>query len=70
MALIETKNPFYYNYVFKDFDINRIKISKWQYPLLWFLPTYVQLTLNYAIKYKVWGGRYYVMGFEKWGEEG
>jgi len=61
-------NPFYHNYVFRDFDINRVKIPKWQYPFLWFLPTYVQLTENYAIKYKQWHNRYFIVGFEEWPE--
>lgn len=60
------KNPFYHNYIFNDFDINRFKISKWDYPILFFLRTYVQLTENYAIKYKVWRNQYFVVGFERW----
>lgn len=62
-------NPFYHNYVFKDFDINRVKISKWEYPILFFLTTYVQLTDNYIIKYKVWKNRYYFVGYEDWPPE-
>ena len=61
----KTQNPLYSNHLFKDFDINRVKISKWEYPFLWFLPTYVQMTDNYVIKYKQWGGRYFFMGFEE-----
>ena len=59
------KNPFIHNYVFKDFDINRVKIKKWQYPLLWLLPTYTQLTMNYAIHYKQWMNKYFIIGFEE-----
>ena len=60
------KNPFYHNYVFHDYDINRFKISKWEYPILFFLRTYVQISENYLIKYKKWRGQYFIVGFEKW----
>ena len=62
-------NPFLHNYVFKDFDIQRVKIKKWQYPLLFFLTTYVQITESYVIKYKQWQNRYFIIGFEEWTEE-
>ena len=60
------KNPFIHNYVFKDFDINRMTYSKWEYPFLFLLPTYVQLTENYAIKYKQWKNKYFIVGFKEW----
>jgi len=66
MASIPRANPFYHNYVFDDWDTNRNKISKWQYPLLWFLPTLCQMTDNYVMLYKQWRNKYYVMGFEEW----
>jgi len=58
-------NPFYHNYVFDDWDTKRNTISKWQYPLLWFLPTFCQMTDNHVILYKQWRNKYYVMGFEE-----
>ena len=62
-------NPFYHNHVFKDFDIERVAIKKWQYPLLCFLPIFCQMTDNYVILYKQWRNKYYVMGFEEWKED-
>lgn len=62
-------NPFYHNYAFDDGDINRNKISLWQYPLLFFCPTLCQMTDNYVILYKQWRNKYYVIGFENWHEE-
>ena len=45
-------NPFYSNHVFKKIDIDRAIIKWWQYPLLWFIPTYVQISDGYAFKFK------------------
>ena len=59
------KNPFIHNYVFSDFDIERMTFSKWEYPLLFLLPTYVQITKNYVIKYKQWMNKYFIVGFEE-----
>ena len=36
-------NPFYFNYVFGDRDLRRVKIKWWQYPFLWLRPTYAQI---------------------------
>ena len=58
-------NPFYYNYIFKKEDINRIKIKWYEYPILWILPTYVQCSDNYAWFYKLWQGRIYFIKEEK-----
>ena len=57
-------NPFFHNYVFKNFDYDRVKISKLSYPLLWFLTTYVQLSEGYVFYYKQWRNRYYLMKVE------
>ena len=51
----------------KTEDVERAKINKWEYPLLFLLPTYVQLTENYAIRYKQWMNKYFIVGFERWG---
>jgi len=59
------QNPFYSNYIFTDSDLDRMKIKKWQYPLLFFIPTYVQINENYAWHFKYWQGRIYLMKIEK-----
>lgn len=60
-----TNNPFIHNYVFKDSDIERCKVNRWQYPLLFFLPTYVQITDHYVIIFKQWMNRYFIVGHER-----
>ena len=61
MADRETENPFFQNYLFSKKDLKRATIKKWQYPLLWFLPTYVQLSDGYEVYYKLWQGRIFLM---------
>lgn len=62
-------NPFYSNHVFKKIDIDRAIIKWWQYPLLWFIPTYVQISDGYAFKFKrTPDGRVWIMGFDKLGQ--
>jgi len=64
-------NPFYRNYVFSSFDIGRVAIKWWQYPLLWFRPTYTQIADGYAYHFKLDGtGRIFLMKVEPlpWGE--
>lgn len=57
-----TENPFYSNHIFSEFDKGRASIKPWQYPLLWFLPTYVQITECGVFHFKrdFWG-RYYLL---------
>jgi hypothetical protein len=57
-------NPFYSNHIFSKDDLDRAIINKWQDPLLWLLPTYVQFAEGKAIFYKQWNGRYYLMRIE------
>jgi hypothetical protein len=59
------ENPFYHNYVFKKFDLERVIIKKWKYPFLFFLRTYVQIQDGYVFKYKQWRNKYYLMGTEE-----
>ena len=55
-------NPFYSNHVFTEFDLDRVKISFWEYPFLWLKPTFVQLSDGYAWYFKRdSSGRYYLM---------
>jgi len=58
-------NPFYNNYLFSEEDIERALIRKWQYPLLWLLPTYVQLAEGYVFHFKIFQGKYYLMKIEE-----
>jgi len=59
-------NPFYYNYLFSELDLDRITIKWWQYPVLWLLPTYVQITLDgYVAYFKTFRGQYFLMKMEK-----
>jgi len=60
-------NPFYYNYIFNKFDLSRAKIRWWQYPLLWIMPTYVQINDGMVWFYKQWGNQYFLMKYEKLG---
>ena len=60
MGDIIEKNK-YDNHVFSKEDIERAIIKKWQYPLLFFLPTYVQLNEGFEFHYKFFQGQYYLM---------
>jgi hypothetical protein len=55
------ENPFYYNYVFLKKDKYRTKIKWYEYPILWFLPCYVQINDGYVWHYKLWQGQYYLL---------
>ena len=59
--MAKQENPFYNNYVFSKFDLSRAVIRKWEYPLLWLLPTYVQLSDGHSFYYKRFNGRIYLM---------
>ena len=61
--MTKTKNPFYYNYVFKDEDANRPIIENWKlrYPFLLFATTYVQISDNYVFYFKIWKNEYYLL---------
>jgi hypothetical protein len=61
MAINELENPYYNNYIFSEFDLGRAKIKWWQYPILWFLPTYIQLGEGWEFHYKKWNGKYYLI---------
>lgn len=62
----EFDNPFFHNYLWSDKDKKRSKITKpwWEWPWLFFLPTYVQINDGYAWFYKQWGNRYFYVGYE------
>ena len=55
----ELDNPFYHNYIFSEKDLDRAAFSYWRYPILLFLPTYVQINEGYVWFYKIWQGRYF-----------
>ncbi len=57
-------NPFYYNYVFNRTDLKRLYVKWWEYPILWFLPTHVQVSDGYVFYFKLWQNRYYLMKTE------
>ena len=57
-------NPFYDNHVFSKEDLKRATIKWWQYPLLWLLPTYVQLNEGFVFYWKNWNGKYYLIKYE------
>ena len=65
----ETKvepNPFYHDYVFSRADIDRAKIKLWQWPILWFGPTYIQLTSDgYDVRYKQVGPLYFLLSIKE-----
>ena len=61
---IKTDNPFFYNYLWSDKDLDRMKIKMWQYPLLWFLPTYVTVSCGIAWHYKRFNGKIFLMKSE------
>jgi len=54
-------NPFYYNYVFSEFDLKRTKIKWWECLYIWLFPTYVQLNGENEFHYKHIGGKYYLI---------
>ena len=58
-------NPFYDNHLFTEWDCQRRPMRWWQYPWLWFYPTYVQINDGYVWHYKVVGGAYYLMKYEE-----
>lgn len=43
------ENPFYDNHIFKEIDLSRCLIKWWHYPLIIFLPTYIQLMMDMFI---------------------
>lgn len=65
MATVELDNPFYHNYVFHRSDLQRCLIRPWQYPLLWLLPTYVQMDEGMVFYYKRFNGKVYLMRYEE-----
>jgi len=60
-------NPFYHNYVFSEQDLKRATIKWWQYPVLWFRPTYTQISLcGFVFYYKTTGdGRIFILKTER-----
>jgi len=54
----------YIKLLFTKEDLDRAIIRWWQYPFLWLLPTYCQITEGYVFKYKVWNGAYYLIKYE------
>lgn len=59
-------NPFYHNYVFSQFDLERVKIKWYDYPLLFFKPSYVQFNDGYTFVFKMdSSGRIFLMNVEK-----
>lgn len=57
-------NPFYYNYVFQLSDLQRQTIHRWQYPFLWMLTTYTQISFGYVWHYKRFNGKIYLIKCE------
>ncbi len=60
----ETDNPFYRNFLFSEFDIQRHTFKKWHHPILWLKPTWVQIADGYAFFYKLSGHRIWLWGYE------
>lgn len=59
-------NPFYDNHIFNEADLHRAIIKWWSYPLLWFKPTYVQISEGYVYHYKLdSSGRIFMIKAEK-----
>jgi len=58
-------NPFQNAYVFTHDDATRVKISKWRYPLLFFLRIRVEVAEGFEFRYKVWGEKVYLMETRK-----
>jgi len=57
-------NPFQFNYVFSNEDIERQRLTWVQKLEVWFLPTYVQISDGLVFYYKTSGGRYWLMKAE------
>lgn len=58
-------NPFFSNYLFSAADLQRLRIRWWEYPLLWFRPTYVQIADGHVFHFKIGGrGEIYLMRTE------
>ena len=53
-------NPFYSNHVFKEEDLDREELTKWQKFWLMFLPTYVQFQGPFIFHYKRWFSKYFL----------
>ena len=65
-GLVSTENPFYRNYVFNEADLCRAIIKWWHYPILWFRPTYVQVTDGHAFHFKTTAdGRIWIVKMEE-----
>ena len=58
------ENPFYYNYIFREIDKDRMHIRWWNYPILLFCQTYVQINDGYVFYFKRHRGRYFLMKVE------
>ena len=61
-------NPFYNNYIFSKRDSKRLlynKISKWNYPTLFFIPTRIQIADRQVYYFKMWRGQYFLMRVEE-----
>lgn len=63
-------NPFYNNYVFREFDRSRCIIDWTDKLWLWLWPTYVQLNDGYIFKYKNVHGSIYLMSVEEFSSGG
>lgn len=63
---METKNPFYHNYVFTELDLKRHILKWWQMPWqLLFKPTYIQLNDGYVFHFKLHAGAIYMIKQEE-----
>lgn len=58
-------NPFYDNHFFTKEDIKRGTFNIWKKPILWFVPTYAQITECGLVTYKIYKGAYYIMSWYK-----
>lgn len=66
LAMNNTDNPFYRNYIFTKDDLARVPVKLWEHPLLIFRPTYVQMGDGYNFYYKTTGdGRIFITKIEK-----
>ena len=57
----ELTNPFYHNYAFSCFDLNRPFIKWYEWIYLWMLPTYVQLNEGLEFHFKLCQGRIFLI---------
>ena len=46
-------------------DINRAIIKWWQYPFLWLLPTYTQVSEGFVFYFKYWQGKVFLMKYKE-----